>query len=130
MGKKLRLRFIKDKYSIIQLPKDSEMPEWLDIHQHFVSFTRTDEECSIICKSSCVPKNKKLNQNKGWIIIKIEEKLDLTLVGVLYPIIKILKDEKISVYPVATYNTDYILIKEKDKNKAINCLLKYYEVLS
>jgi hypothetical protein len=130
MGKKLRLRFIKDEYSIIQLPGNSEIPGWLDLHQHFVFFTRTAEECSIICKSSCVPKNKKLKQNNGWIIIKIEEKLDLAMIGVLYPIIKILKDEKISVYPVATYNTDYILIKEKNKDVAINWLSKCYEVLS
>ena len=129
MRKKLKLKFIDTKYSIIQLPKNSKIPEWLDINDTFISFTRTHEELSIICKSSCVPKNKKIKQSKDWIILKIEEILDLSLFGILFSILKILKENKISIYVISTYNTDYVLIKEKDKNKAENCLSKYYRII-
>ena len=43
--------------------------------------------------------------------------------------VKILKENKISIYSISTYNTDYILIKEKDKNNAASCLSKYFEIL-
>ncbi len=125
----MKLRFLNEKYSIIQFSKDSKIPEWLDVTDNFISITRTSEELSIVCKTTSVPKNKKIMQNKNWIIIKIEEVLDLSLYGVLFSILKILKENKISIFSISTYNTDYILIKGKDKNKAKKYLSKYYEIL-
>lgn len=125
----MKLRFIKNKYSIIQLPKDSKIPEWVNTGDNFVSITRTEEELSIICESSSVPKDKRIKLDKNWMIIKIEEILDFSLTGILYSILKILKENKISIFSISTYNTDYILIKEKDKNKAKKYLSKDYEII-
>jgi hypothetical protein len=129
MEKILKLKFMKDNYTILQLSKDSKLPDWIDMSDNFVSIVRTNDELSIVCKTSCVQNDNELIQNKDWIIIKIEELLDLSLVGILFSLLKVLKDNEISVYTISTYNTDYILIKEKDKNNAINCLSKYYEVI-
>jgi hypothetical protein len=130
MEKKIRLRFLNNRYSIVQISKKSGIPTWLNVNRNFVSLTITDEELSIVCKSSCVPKNVDLKQSKGWIIIKIEEILDFTLCGILYSILKILKENEISVFSISTYNTDYILIKEEDKSTAKKCLAEYYTILS
>jgi hypothetical protein len=129
MEKRLKLKFMRDKYTILQVSKDSKLPDWIDMDDSFVSIIRTDDELSIVCKSSCVPNDNELIQSKDWIIIKIEALLDLSLVGILFSLLKVLKDNDISVYTISTYNTDYVLIKEKDKNNAIDCLSKYYEVI-
>ena len=129
MEKRLKLKISSCKYSIIQLAKDSKIPEWININDNLFSITRTSEELSIVYKSSSIPKNKNIEQNRNWIIIKIEEILDLSLVGILYSISKVLKQYNIPMFTISTYNTDYILIKKNDKRKAIKCLSKYYDII-
>ena len=129
MEKKLKLKVIEDNYTIIQLSKDSELPKWINMFDSFISIVRTEDELSIVCKSTSIPDNNLLKKSNDWIIIKIEEVLDFTLIGILFSLLKILKENKISVYTISTYNTDYILIKKKDKSKAIKCLSKYYDVI-
>ena len=56
--------------------------------------------------------------DKGWKALKIKEVLDFSLVGILYKISKILAENNIGIFAVSTYNTDYILVKEENINKA------------
>ena len=119
------LKFFDKRYSILKVSTESELPAWINLDCSFLSLTKTDEELSIVCDSSCIPENEILNQSKQWIIIKMDEILDLSLFGILYSILKILKKNKISVFSISTYNTDYILIKEEDESKAKKCLGKY-----
>ena len=48
--------------------------------------------------------------------------LDFSLIGILSKLSGILADNKIGIFVVSTYNTDYILVKEKDFEHALNVL--------
>ena len=82
---------------------------------------RTDEEISLVCKTSDVP-SETLERDDGWKGFRIEGVLDFSLIGILSKISAILADNKIGIFAVSTYNTDYILVKEENFEKALSVL--------
>ncbi len=60
----------------------------------------------------------------NWKILKIEGVLNFSLVGIIAKISSVLAKEKISIFVISTFNTDYILIKENNIEEAINILHK------
>ena len=82
---------------------------------------RTDEEISLVCKTSDCP-SETLERDDGWKGFRIEGVLDFSLIGILSKISSILADNKIGIFAVSTYNTDYILTKEKDFDNALDAL--------
>jgi len=58
----------------------------------------------------------------GWRCLKIEGPLDLTEIGVLHALARPLAEAKISIFALSTYNTDYLLVKEKDLDRAKEAL--------
>jgi len=48
--------------------------------------------------------------------------LDFSLIGILAPIANILAENKIGIFAVSTYNTDYILVKQENFEKAATLL--------
>ena len=90
---------------------------------------KTDEEISLVCETSAVPL-KTIAREDGWKAMRIEGILDFSLMGILSRITTILADNKIGIFAVSTYNTDYILVKEENFEKALSCLeASGYEIL-
>ncbi len=77
---------------------------------------------SIVCPEKDVPKEIKKELN--WNILKIEGQLDFSLVGILAAISSILAKKAISIFVISTFNTDYILVKEKETENALNALIE------
>ena len=48
--------------------------------------------------------------------------LDFSLIGILSKLSGILAENKIGIFAVSTYNTDYILVKEENFEKALDIL--------
>lgn len=66
---------------------------------------------------------------KDWRALKVEGPLDFSLVGILAAISTILADYGISIFAISTYDTDYILVRHKDIEKAISALTRErYEI--
>ena len=86
-------------------------------HQRPILQGKTDEELSVVCVEEKVYKSA-YAVDKGWKALRIKEVLDFSLVGILYKISKILAENNIGIFAVSTYNTDYILVKEENINKA------------
>jgi hypothetical protein len=108
------------RYSINKFRKDAVLPEWV-YSSEFCSLTRTQDELSVVTVqndhlSDCIA------CSKDWRILKIEGPLDFSLIGVIADITVILKEVKISVFLISTYDTDYILVKEKDLKISIASL--------
>ena len=95
--------------------------EAIDLSGGFYFIGRTDEEISLVCKTSDVP-SETLERDDGWKGFRIEGVLDFSLIGILSKISAILADNKIGIFAVSTYNTDYILVKEENFEKALSVL--------
>lgn len=50
------------------------------------------------------------------------EVLDFSLVGILSEITGILAEDKIGIFAISTFNTDYILTKKENYQKALDLL--------
>jgi hypothetical protein len=48
--------------------------------------------------------------------------LDLSSTGIISSIAKTLEKEGISLFSISTYDTDYVMVKEKDLEKAVFAL--------
>ena len=127
MEKILTIKLLKGKYGVCKLNKTELVPEWAK-NSDFFSITRTSDELSIVCIEDSVPNGVKCE--KGWRILKVEGPLDFSLIGILASISTILAQRGISIFAISTYNTDYILVKNKDIDSAVESLVKEkYEVI-
>lgn len=95
----------------------------IDLTREFTFVAKTDEELSLVCKTSDVPPNT-IEREDGRRAFRIEGVLDFSLVGILSKISSLLADGGISIFAVSTYNTDYILTKKEDFDAALAILQK------
>lgn len=87
----------------------------------FCFFAKTDEELSLVCPTDYAPPQT-LAREDGWRAFRIEGVLDFSLIGILAKISGILARQKIGIFAVSTYNTDYVLLKEENLQKALQAL--------
>lgn len=117
----LDFTILKGTYSIYRLNKDSAIPDWT-YDSDFYSFTRTQDELSIVCKHVDITMDDKIKIDEHWRILKINGPLDLSLIGIIANIFSIFKENKISIFTISTYDTDYILVKNQHIDKALTVL--------
>ena len=82
---------------------------------------KTDEENSLVCITAQVPTNV-TERDDGWKGFRIQGILDFSLIGILSEISGILADHKIGIFAISTYNTDYIMTKQENYERALNLL--------
>jgi uncharacterized protein len=118
----LTLTVLPDRYAICRLDALAEVPDWC-AKGEFVSISRTSEELSLVCLESNVPAG--LACEAGWRIFKCEGPLDFTLPGIIASLAEPLADAGIPIFSIATYDTDYVLVKEAHLDTAVNALSTY-----
>ncbi|KPI52005.1 amino acid-binding protein [Clostridioides difficile] len=115
----MKLKLFAEEYAVCRLNNDSKIPEWIDT-KNFYSITKTEDELSVVCSNNNIPSDVK--SEKEWRILKILGPLDFSLIGILSKLSGLLAENKISIFAISTYDTDYILIKEKDIENACKIL--------
>ena len=101
----------------------------VDMTQEFCFVGKTDEELSLVCITENVPDNT-IEREDGWKGFRIQGVLDFSLIGILSKISGILADKKIGIFAVSTYNTDYVLMKAENLERAMTVLAQEgYEVV-
>ena len=93
----------------------------MDMTTDFFFIGKTDEELSLVCKTEDVPA-KTIERDDGWKGFRIQGTLDFSLIGILSKLSGILADHKIGIFAVSTYNTDYIIVKEENFDRALKVL--------
>ncbi len=93
----------------------------VDFNSEFIFVGKTDEENSLVCPTSEVPSNT-AERDDGWKAFRIQGILDFSLIGILSAISGILAENKIGVFAISTFNTDYILIKAENYQRAADVL--------
>lgn len=96
-------------------------PNDLDLGNDFFFIGKTDEEISLVCKTQNTPLGA-VERSDGWRGFRVQGTLDFSLTGVLSGLSGVLANSGIGIFAVSTYNTDYILVKERDFDRALNAL--------
>ncbi|MCQ2474011.1 MAG: ACT domain-containing protein [Saccharofermentans sp.] len=115
----MELKKIKSDFSVCKVEDYS----LVNLDSEFCFIGKTDEEKSLVCRTEDVPANT-IERDDGWKAFRIQGILDFSLIGILSNISKILADNKIGIFAVSTYNTDYVLTKAENFQKAIDVLEK------
>lgn len=113
----MELKKLPYSFTICKLTDASD----INFKSEFCFFSRTDQEISLVCKTVDTPQNI-INREDGWRGFRIEGILDFSLIGILSKISTILAENKIGIFVVSTYNTDYVFVKDNSYEKAMNIL--------
>ena len=115
----LSIEILPERLTICSLPVGDEIPSWARSGS-FVSHTRTPDELSVICLEDAVPEN--VEASPGWRALKLVGPFELSLVGVLVSVAHPLAHAGISILPIGTFQTDYVLVAEADLASAVDAL--------
>lgn len=63
-------------------------------------------------------------RDDGWKAFRIQGILDFSLIGILSEISSLMAQNGIGIFAISTYNTDYVLVKKENYEKALQVLLK------
>jgi hypothetical protein len=111
-----RLTILRDPVAIVRLPADTPQPAWADQATQFLTVSRTPTELSIVADERVVPLA--VAANRGYRLLRVEGPLPLELVGVFASLAGPLADAEVSIMPIGTFDTDYILVASRDLERA------------
>lgn len=108
------LTLFPEEFSICKLAPGAPIPTWATSSQgSFFSVTRSATELSVICPQPQVPAG--IEAETGWRCLKLNGPFDLEEPGVLASVVAPLADAGLSVFAVATYDTDYLLVQKLER---------------
>lgn len=81
---------------------------------------RASDELSIVCEEERVPDG--VRSEKGWVALKLEGPFPFSMTGVLAAFLEPLAQAKIPIFAISTFDTDYVLIKKADLERAVGAL--------
>ena len=117
----MRLEKLRSDLSVCQVKNLADVND-------FLFLSKTDKELSVVCETAKVPENT-INREDGWTAFRVAGSLEFSLVGILADISRCLADAGISIFAVSTYDTDYILVKKDNWDRAKSALLNAgYEI--
>jgi len=122
---KLTLSILPEKLGICHFNKNSPIPDWA-ANIRFSSITRTEDELSIVCPQDKIPAGVMVEKN--WRAFKVEGPLGFSLTGIVSSLSKPLAEAEISILYISTYETDYLLVEEKNLDKAKKILGKFCNI--
>lgn len=115
----LTLELLPGTLAICRLDAAAAVPTWAT-GVSFLAVVRTRAELSIMCDAEHVPPD--VASTRGWRVLAVSGPLDFALVGVLLAVAAPLADAGVSIMPVATYDTDYVLVQAFQLGAAVAAL--------
>ena len=115
----MKLFVLDELDAVVRLGPDAEVPGWARGGQ-FWSVTRTEAELSIVCAQDDVPDDE--SAERGWCALEVSGPLDFSLTGVVASLVTPLADAAIPIFVLSTFETDYLLVRERDLELAVEAL--------
>jgi len=110
---------VPGRLAVCRLSPVDAVPSWAN-GPGFVSITRTADELSIVCDEAVVPQGTECM--RGYLAMRVGGTLAPELVGILVSLATPLADAGIPILAIGTHDTDYVLVREADLERAIGAL--------
>ncbi len=112
---KPRLQFLDGQFAIHSLEPGAEVPASA-LNSEFCWTAHTPDGLSLICPDQIeVPAQK---TEPGWSCIRVKGPLEFNLTGIIAGLSGTLAEAGISIFAISTFDTDYLLVKSADMDKA------------
>jgi len=115
----LNLSVLAGRYAILRFAPDAAIPGWAPCGDFF-SVTRSDEELSVVCGLDNLPAGER--PAKEWRVVKVLGPFSFDEIGVLASLVEPLANERVGVFAISTFDTDYLLVQSEQLKKAIAAL--------
>jgi hypothetical protein len=119
MAPSLSLRILPGLYTVCQLVAGAAIPAWAT-NSAFFAVVATLDELSLVCAGEQVPPD--VRQEANWRLLQVVGPLDFALTGVLSALTVPLAGAGVSIFALASYNTDYLLIRAHQLDAALLAL--------
>lgn len=114
------LVILSQRLAICRLAGSARLPVWAQRGSGFLSVTRTPDELSIVIDQEAVPED--VECLRGYRAFQVAGTLDPNVVGVLASLAVPLADAGVPIFVVSTRETDYLLVREIDLDRAVTAL--------
>jgi len=104
---------------VCRLAANADIPEWVQAKK-FQCVTRTADELSIVYTENNVPED--VIAERGWVGLKLEGPFPFSMTGVLASFLQPLAQARIPIFAISTFDTDYVLLKQQDLERATAAL--------
>jgi hypothetical protein len=118
----MELALLAQELAVCRLAGEDDVPAWA-WRGEFVSISRARGELSVICAAGAVPPDGGVRAERGWRALVVTTPMDFDVTGVAAALTAPLAQAGISVLPVATFDTDYFLVRDDRLADAIDALL-------
>ena len=115
----MRLLLLPGRLAVARLPGTAALPTWAE-GKGLVSITRRDGELSIVCADERVPQD--VRAERGWRALEVAGTIDFQVVGLMHALTGPLARAGISVFTIATFDTDVLLVREATLARAVDAL--------
>jgi hypothetical protein len=112
----LALTLLPDRLAVCRLAPREPVPAWTG-DGPFLSVTRTADELSIVCAAERVPDD--VRCERDFRCLAVQGPLDFAATGILASLAAPLAAAGISIFALSTYDTDYLLVREGDLDRAL-----------
>ena len=106
-------------FAVCRLDHNAPIPAWASAGTLF-SITRTADELSIVCPQSLIPDA--IRCERSWRCIRVAGTMEFSMVGVVASLSQPLAEAGIGIFVISTFDTDYLLVKDNDLEKAVIAL--------
>ena len=106
----LRFVVLPGTYSLCRLSPSEKIPAWI-FNSSFYTISKTPDELSVVCESEFVPAD--IKKDSGWKLLRIDAVLDLSLTGITAKFSVPLAGAGVNLCVIATFDTDYVMVKEE-----------------
>ncbi len=118
----MKLTLLTGEYSVMRLAATSQIPAWanqaLQARNDFATIARTRDELSIVCQGGIVVAADVERVEAGWRAFRVAGQLEFEQVGIVAGLAQPLAAAGIPLFCVSTFDTDYILVKETNREQA------------
>ena len=119
----MRLRVLDGEYAVCRLADAADAPAVPPRGTGFWSLTEVGEERSLVCLEDLAPPAADgTTVAPGWRILEVIGPLDLALTGVMAALAGPLARANVPIFPIATHDTDWILVPGAQLDAALGAL--------
>ena len=115
----MRLLLLPGRVAVARLPGTAALPAWAE-GKGLVSITRREGELSIVCADERVPQD--VRAERGWRALEVAGTIDFQVVGLIHALTGPLVRAGVSVFTIATFDTDLVLVREATLTRAVDAL--------
>ena len=120
----MQLTCLSDDYAVARAGPACPVPSGVLDGAGFSSVSRTDEELSVVARTSAVMAAGSVHEDlfqeveTGWSVFKVHGPFAFDETGIVAALSRTLAGAGIGIFVISTYDTDYILVKETDAGAA------------